>query len=233
MLRDTEISALAQHRFFDGCREETSQLLLRGAFLQKFPTCVQLAREGDLGDFLHVVIDGLIEIYATHLDRETTLEIIGPPNAFVVASVVLDCIYLKSARVLTPATILLIPAEAVRKAMLEDGVFATRIAAALAEADRNTVRELKNQKLRSSLERLAAWLVLRDRQTGSSHRFTIPFEKKVLAAQMGIVPQALSRCFANLAKYNVMIKGAEIEILEPDALERLAKLNPLIDDADA
>ena len=30
-----------------------------------------------------------------------------------------------------------------------------------------------------------------------------------------------------------MIKGADVEIREPEALERLAKLNPLIDDPNA
>ena len=83
----------------------------------------------------------------------------------------------------------MIPAMSVRKAMVEDGAFATMIATELADAYRNNVRELKNQKLRSSLERLAAWMLLRDRETGGTHRFTIPFEKKVLAAHMGIGPK--------------------------------------------
>jgi len=233
MMRETEISELAQHKVFVGCRHETVQLLLQGAYLQKFPARLELAREGDRAEFLHVVIDGLVEIFASYLDRETTLEVIGPPNTFIVASVVLDRINLKSARVLEPARILLIPAGAVRKAMVEDGAFATTIAAELASSDRSNVRELKNQKLRSSLERLAAWIVLRDRASGDTHRFTMPFEKKVLAAQVGIVPEALSRSFATLAKYHVVVTGAEVEVLEPEALERLAKLDPLIDDPNA
>lgn len=232
-MREMEMSALAQHKVFFGCRRETVELLLRGAFLQKFPARLELAREGDRADFLHVVIDGLVEIYATYFERETTLEVIGPPNIFIVASVVLDRINLRSARVLEPAKILLIPALAVREAMVEDGAFATTVAAELANSDRSNVRELKNQKLRSSLERLAAWIVLRDRESGRTHRFAIPFEKKVLAARVGIVPEALSRSFATLAKYNVVVTGSEVEILEPDALERLAKLDPLIDDPNA
>ena len=47
------------------------------------------------------------------------------------------------------------------------------------------------------------------------------------------MPEALSRSFATLAKYNVVITGADVEIREPEALERLAKLNPLIDDPNA
>lgn len=233
MIREEERSDLKRNKFFLGCRPLTVELLLEGAFLQKFPMHLELVKEGERADFLHVVIDGSVEIFATHWERETTLEIIRPPNTFIVASVVLDRIHLKSARVLETARILMIPALSVRKAMVEDGAFATTIATELADAYRNNVRELKNQKLRSSLERLAAWLLLRDRETGSTHRFTLPFEKKVLAAHVGIVPEALSRSFATLAKYNVVITGADVEIREPQALERLAKLNSLIDDPNA
>jgi CRP/FNR family transcriptional activator FtrB len=201
--------------------------------VQQFPAHLELAREGDRADFLHVVIDGLVEIFATHIERETTLGMARPQNTFIVASVVLDRIYLESTRVLEPAKILMIPATAVRQAMVEDAAFATTIATELVDACRNNVRELKNQKLRSSLERLAAWMLLRDRETGAAHRFTIPFEKKILAAHLGIAPEALSRSFATLSKYNVVINGAEVEIRDTDALERLARLNPLIDDPNA
>lgn len=233
MIRQHERSDLERHGFFLGCRAQTVELLLGGAFLQKFPARLELAREGDRADFLHVMIDGSVEIFATHVERETTLGIVRPPNTFIVASVALDRVYLASARILEPARILMIPGNSIRKAMVEDGAFATTIATELADAYRNKVRELKNQKLRPSLERLAAWMLLRDRETGGTRRFTIPFEKKVLAAHMGIAPEALSRGFATLAKYNVVINGAEVQIRELEALERLAKLNPLIDDPHA
>ena len=41
-------------------------VLLRGAFLQRFPAHVELAREGEPADFLHVIVDGQIELYAAH-----------------------------------------------------------------------------------------------------------------------------------------------------------------------
>ena len=77
-------------------------------------------------------------------------------------------------------------------------------------AYRNVAQELKNQKLRTSLERLANWLVHRDKETGGAHRFVIPFEKKVLAARLGMAPEALSRAFATLAKFDVQIDGASV-----------------------
>ncbi len=64
MMRETEMSGISRHKVFGGCRAETVDFLLQGAFLQKFPARIELAREGERPDFLHVVIDGLVEIYA-------------------------------------------------------------------------------------------------------------------------------------------------------------------------
>ena len=158
------------------------------------------------------------------------VSVLGAGNSFIVAAVVLDRVYLKSARALTPARILMIPAEAVRRYFGEDAAFARALATELALAYRNVVKELKNQKLRSSLERLANWLLACDNETGGHGRFQLPFEKRTLAARLGMAPEVLSRSFAALAPYKVIVKGSEIQIRDPEALKQLAKPTPTIDD---
>jgi CRP/FNR family transcriptional activator FtrB len=222
-----EASAL---EIFSGCRPETVALLLDGAFLQKFPERLDLVREGEAPDFLHVMVSGSVELYARYRDRETTIEVIGPPNSFIAAAVALDRPHLKSARVIEPARILMLPAASVRKALGEDAAFAQRIAREIAKAYRLITKDLKNQKLRTSLERLANWIVHRDAETGGTHRIDIPFDKKTLAAQLGMAPENLSRGFANLARFGVKVKGPRVEIGDPGALDKLAKPDPLIDD---
>jgi CRP/FNR family transcriptional activator FtrB len=169
-------------------------------------------------------------VYSSHRDRETTVAVLGPGKSFIVAAVVLDRIYLKSARALSPARVLLIPAEAVRRYFAEDATFARALALELAVAYRSVVNELKNQKLRSSLERLANWLLIRDKETGGRGRFDLPFDKKVLASRLGMAPEVLSRSFASLVDYKVTVAGKTISIGDMEALRRLAKPSPTIDD---
>jgi CRP/FNR family transcriptional activator FtrB len=198
--------------------------------VQRFPAHTQLTQEGERADFLYAVLSGDVELTASYLDRETTIAVIGPPHTFIVAAVVLDRLYLQSARVLEPSRILMLPAEPLRKAMRNDAGFATAIADEMANAYRNVAQELKNQKLRTSLERLANWLVHRDKETGGGHRFALPFEKKILAARLGMAPEVLSRAFATLAKFDVRVEGASVIVEDWGALEKLAHPDPLIDD---
>ena len=215
---------------FAGVDPSRTEAMLKGSYLQRFPAHVELAREGDLADFLHVVVDGQVEMYSAYQDRETTVSVLGAGSCFIVAAVVLDRVYLKSARALTSARVLMIPAETVRRYFGEDAAFARALATELALAYRNVVKELKNQKLRSSLERLANWLLARDKETGARGRFELPFEKRTLAARLGMAPEVLSRSFAALGPYKVTVKGSEIQIGDPEALEQLAKSTPTIDD---
>ncbi|MDO8911927.1 MAG: transcriptional regulator, partial [Phenylobacterium sp.] len=50
-----------------------------------------------------------------------------------------------------------------------------------------------------------------------------------LASLLGMTPENLSRAFATLTGYGVVINGPEVTIARPVVLERLAKPDPLID----
>lgn len=217
-------------RIFCGVDPVCVDCMLTASFLQRFPLGVDLVREGDAADFLHVVVEGQVEIFSAYRDRETTVAVVGPGNCFITAAVVLDRVYLKSARSLTACRVLLLPADAVRRTFSADAAFARAMAIDLATAYRSVVKELKNQKLRSGLERLANWLLAQSSESGEVSRFILPFEKKVLAARLGMAPEVLSRTFTTLANYDVHVDGPKITIGDRDALAMLAKPVATIDD---
>lgn len=229
-MRTSELDEMRRLPLFAETAPERVEAMLRASFLQRFPAHVDLVREGEPADFLHVVVDGQVELFTGYRDRETTVSVIGPGHTFIVAAVVLDRVYLKSARSLTSARILMVPSDAVRMHFDADAGFSRALAFELAVAYRSVVKELKNQKLRSSLERLANWLIAHDAETGGTGKFKLPFEKKILASRIGMAPEVLSRSFASLAAYGVKVDGASIEIGDRATLTRLAKPSPTIDD---
>ncbi|MBS0244391.1 MAG: cyclic nucleotide-binding domain-containing protein [Proteobacteria bacterium] len=229
-MRAEDIETVRDQRIFAGVANGEVESLLEASFLQRFPPHVELVREGETADFLHVVIDGQVEVFASYQDRETTVSVVGPGNCFITAAVVLDRVYLKSARTLTSARVLLIPANSVRQCFERDAAFARSLARDLALGYRSVVKELKNQKLRSGIERLANWLLVAHAEAGGAANFKLPFEKKVLASRLGLAPEVLSRAFGTLARYDVSVVGATIEVRDLEALRRLAKPVPTIDD---
>lgn len=229
MRAEDELAAAALP-IFEGLTENSVRDLLHGAYLQRFPSHIELISQGQRADFLHVVLEGQIEVFSHHRDRETTVSILGPGQCFILAAVFLDQVYLKSARTLSPARLLLLPASAVREVFGSDPVFARRVAAEMARGYRSLVKEVSNLKLRTSLERLANWILRQAPGTGPTASFTFPFDKKTLAAKLGVTPEVLSRNFASLVPYGVTISGKSVIVKDRTVLENLAKPSVLIDD---
>lgn len=229
-MRTAEISEVRELPLFRECGEETFESLIRAGFLQRFPRGVILIRERDPADFLYVVVEGLVEMFATHARRETTTGFVGPMGTFIFAAVLKDQVYLQSARTLESSRLLMIPAESVRNAMREDAGFMSAIVAELANSYRDVVKELKNQKLRTGVDRLANWLICANRLQGDKGLVEIEVEKRVLASRLGMAPENLSRAFAALGPYGVELDGSLVHLNDPEALSKFAQPDPLIDD---
>jgi CRP/FNR family transcriptional activator FtrB len=215
---------------FGDMRETHFSALMAAALLQSFPPRVVLIREGELPDFLHVIVDGAVELFAGHRDRETTIEVIVPTTTFILAAVIRDEVYLKSARTIMQSRILMIPAGHVRDVFGRDSTFARAVVGELAQRYRTVVRTLKSQKLRTGAERLANWILQTDARNGATGHVTMPFEKRLLASLLGMTPENLSRSFAALGADVVASDSRSIVIKDRERLLQIAQPTPLIEE---
>ena len=229
-MRAADLQIVRDLPLFNDMQETHFSALMGAAFLQTFPPRVLLIREGELPDFLHVIAEGAVELFSAHGERETTIDIVVPTTTFILAAVIRDEVYLNSARTLAESRVLMIPADAVRDIFGRDGTFARAVVGELALRYRSVVRALKNQKLRTSTERLANWILQADARNGSQGNLRLPFEKRTLAALLGTTPENLSRSFATLASHGVASEGRALVIKDRTKLQRLARENPLIED---
>lgn len=228
-MRAEDVPEIRELALFATMAEAAFEALIRVAYLQTFPPGVELVREGDSPDFLHILVEGDVELFARWGDRETTMAMLAPVSTFIVAATITDLQYLMSARTLTKSRIALIPSQDVRQLFGDDRAFARAIVTDLAGEYRGAVRRAKNLKLRSSVERLASYLVgLRDEAGCDS--FTLPHEKRLIASLQGMTPENLSRAFASLRRYGVHVEGARVRIEGDDALRKLARPTALMDD---
>ena len=228
-MRQAEIDLVRALPLFANVSEKHFDELMSTALLQRFPQGVTLIHEGDLPDFLHIVVEGSVELFASHDEHETVLDILHPVTTFILAAVIRDEVHLKSARTLTPAQILMIPARAVREVFDRDAAFARAMVNELADRYRCLVRALKNEKLRTSTERLANWILQEDVRQGNKHKISLTIDKRTLASHLGMTPENLSRNLAQLAKQGVTTSGPVILIDDIAGLRQFAKPNSLID----
>lgn len=235
-MRSTDLPKVRALRLFESMTEERFGQLMNAAYLQTFPAQVELITEGQPSDFLYIVMEGSVELFARSNGRETVMQMLQPVRSFILAAVLKDAPYLMSARTCTSSRLLMIPSENIRNAFRDDDGFARAIVEDLANTYRGAIKEQKNLKLRTAVERLANRLLqfhtenAKTDQSSSNGIFELPYGKRTLASLLGMTPENLSRAFNTLKPYGVEVKGANIQLTDLTALRTLAKENPLIDD---
>ena len=102
---------------FSTLNDEHLDALLKMSYVQNFPSHLQLIREGEPAEFLHVLIEGTIEMFGSSADRETTVFALRSGSTFNLSAVLEDSNYLLSARTLERAKVLMIPGTHLRQVM--------------------------------------------------------------------------------------------------------------------
>ena len=229
-MRTHELLQLKALALFSEMKAESLESLLDAALLQHFPTGVILIHEGEPADFLHVLVDGLVEIYTEQNGAEWGISLVHPVSTFILAAVVSDQPYLNSARTLAESRVLLIPAQRVRAIFDQDLTFARIVARELAFAYRASIKKLKGYMARSSVERLANWILTEAGRDAAQGNIVVPFDRGTLASHIGTTRENLSRNLALLTEHGVRIRGREIVIDRKESLEAFAHPQRFIDD---
>ena len=229
-MRENDLLEIRDLELFRTMSEGNFAELMNAAFLQTFPPQTQLIAEGDLADFLFVLVEGRVELFGSTAGRETTMAIIKPVGTFILAAVLKDAVHLMSARTTEKSRVLMVPGGNIRDVLVKDNNFARAIILELSGCYRAVVRDHKNLKLRSSVERLANCIIQLHKTQGETGSLVLRYDKKTLASLLNMTPENLSRAFNTLRPYGVQVDNNLITLTDLTGLETLAKPNRLIDE---
>jgi CRP/FNR family transcriptional regulator, transcriptional activator FtrB len=226
---DSDLYNIRDLHLFSAMEDQHFQRLLRASYVQNFPPQIELISEGDPSDFLHILLSGSVDLFSSWNARETSMATVRPVSTFILAATIKDAPYLMSARTMEKSRIALIPSQDVREVFDMDSQFARALVGELAQCYRGVIKNTKELKLRTSLERLANYLLRLQARTGGNQTFTLDAEKRRLASVLGMTSENLSRAFKSLQPYGVTVNGRQVTISNQQDLEGFAKPNPLID----
>ncbi len=229
-MRSSDLPEVRSLPLFRSMDDSNFEALMQAAYLQMFPAQLELITEGDPADFLYIVTEGCVELFARSNGRESTMGMVNPMGTFILAAVLKDAVYLMSARTCKRSKVLLVPSGNIRDVFLRDEAFARSIVVELASCYRDVVKDHKDLKLRTAVERLANRLLRYHNDQGANGSLKLPYDKRTLASLLGMTPENLSRAFNTLKPYGVAVDGITIELKDIDSLTTLAKPNILIDD---
>lgn len=206
------------------------QRLMERAITHSVAAGTVLFEQGSMPTFQHVVLAGSAHLFGRSQEgREVLIEIVRPGDLVIPAAVVTQSPYLMQARVLEPSRFLLIDGDALRSAIAADPALAQAVIASLAGQFRRLVRQIKNLKLRSATQRVASYILALSRDQKNAERVTLPFEKSLIASELGMTRENFSRTLSALQHHGISVHGETIVIADAKRLAAVGGLDPLID----
>ncbi len=186
-----------------------------------------LFREGDRLEDLNILLAGLVTETHVQAGAAAPTDVIAPVRPLGFAAAMLGVASPTGARTITSARLVVIPAPVLR------GMIRTRPALALPFLDHALgalcaqTQDLCELKLRSAVQRLAAFLLgLVEDPELSPARFVLPYEKRFLAARIGCSQENLSRAFAALRRLGVETQRGVVVLRDVPRLRAFAGLQP-------
>ena len=202
--------------------------LLKSAVLHSVMPGTVLFEQGEAPNFQQMVLSGSVHLLGrSQAGREVLIEVVRPPD--LPAAVVTNEPYLMRARVPERSQILLIFADRFRAAVAHEPAFAQAVVGSLSRQFRRMVRQVKTLKLRSAVERVGCYVLTLAERQGTPGQAVLPYEKSLVASELGMTRESFSRSLAALREVGVVVQGQVIVIGDATRLAAECHPDPLID----
>jgi CRP-like cAMP-binding protein len=205
-MQGLERDVLLQLQFiplFTGLMEKDVRGLLDGAELLILDHDRELYREGQPVEAFYVVLDGHVELSLDSDGRRSVVEVARRNAVLGDAAMFGSGRYIMTARVLTQAKLLAIPAKAFRAGLEERLDIMLHMLTTMSMRLRMLIRQIAELKLKTTAQRLGSFLLTMIEAESGRVELRFPYDKKLVADQLGMKPESLSRALGKLGRLGV------------------------------
>lgn len=225
----TPHAAIAATSWLGRVSAATIERLAAQAVLHRIPSGSTLFEQAETPSFALLLVAGTVELLAVRGLEETLVEFVRAPDLLLPAAVLNSQPYLLRAHVLDEARLVMIQAEAFRRAVASDHDLCLAVLACQATQFRRQVKHAKNLQLRSAEERVGCYLVQLAGSAPAGQPVQLPLEKRLIASQLGITRETFSRILATMSRYGIRVSGDLVILENVEAARARFQLDPLID----
>lgn len=198
--------------------------LLEGAWVQSAPAGQIIFQQDEPAEALFIVLEGWVKLYRmAPSGAEAVVATLCDGQSFGEAAALCGQPYLMSAEAIAPARLLRLDAGHVRRLLRSDPVLATSMLAPAFVHLEQLVTHIEELKARTGVQRVAEFLLTLEAgpEGERSGAVALPYSKALIAGQLGMKPETLSRAFARLREHGVQTDAAGVHIEDVGRLRDL------------
>lgn len=212
-------SVLLQTALMSSLTEASAMQITEKATETRLSRGATVFHRGDPADSLYVVVEGWVKVSrVTAAGSEAVLAVCTQGQSFAEAAVFLSGVYPASAQAVTDVHLVSVPTKPLLALITSQPDVALAMLASMSRHLHQLVGDIEALKTRSGTQRVAEFLFSLVRTASGSTTVTLPYEKALIAARIGIKPESLSRALSRLRQFGVDAKNGEVYIADVEAL---------------
>lgn len=177
--------------------------LTDGADVQVFLQDHVLYRQGDEMTHFYVVLDGHVELSVDRSGRRSVVEVARRGAVLGDDGLFAGRVFQMSARILNGATVLAVPVDGFLQKLESRFDIITHMLTTMSFRLRAQVRQISELKLKTTAQRLGNFLLFLAAGRDGRVEVRFPYDKKLVADELGMKPESLSRALAKLSRAGV------------------------------
>ena len=200
--------------FFAGLPDAVVLAFMNEGRLASYAKKQNIFLQGDEADRLFVVLSGWVKLFReTPEGEEVVLALFTRGDVFGEAAIFGQAGYPFSADAAEETRVLEIPGGLLRTQAKENHEVMSRIMNSMSREMRNLQMENEHLALMSAPQRVGCLLLqLSSGMIGKGGTFTLPYDKSLAAARLGMKPETFSRALSQLKPVGVTVNGPEVSI---------------------
>lgn len=207
------VSQLARHEL---------RAVLADAVVREVERGTVLFIQGDDCDRFYFVLDGWVRLFRQTADgSEVTIALFTRGESLAEAAMLAGGRFPVSGVAADHCRLLVVPRSSFLRQIEENPALCRSLLASLSVRLHGFVKQIEQLSYRSTVERLAAFLLRLTDVADGPATITLPVDKTLVAARLGMQPESLSRSFAKLRRHGVETKGGEVHVGDVAALKAL------------
>src|SRR5476649_43873 len=208
---------------FRGLKPETVQNIIAPATAVALRPHELLMRQDDPATAFFIVIDGWVKLYRNNRSGdETVIEIMTKGQSFAETAAFTGNRYLATAEAVSETRVGRIPADHIVRCIRHSPDIAVAMIASISQHMHHLVQQVEQLKAQSGVQRVAEFLASLSLAEQGHCAVALPYDKILIAGQLGLTPESLSRAFAKLRGAGVTINASQVTVKDIIKLRRIA-----------
>lgn len=223
VLNDHEViqPALKRLPLFSNMNSSLFTAFCQAAQIQRLQKGTTLFLQDGPSEWFYVITSGWVKLFTETLDGdEAVIDMLTAGHVVGETGILEDGLHTFGAATVEPVTLLRLPSSLLKSAVAEDHNTALAMLGSLSRHRQRQTREIESLTLQNASQRIGCFLLrLCDPDLENPITLTLPYDKSLIAARLGMKSETFSRALNKLrAETNIAVKGAVVTVPDVQTL---------------